>query len=37
MLALLLKIVRQLFLKVFKSAHCLTLAGRVLNKVANES
>ena len=37
MLALLFKIIRQLFLKVFKSAHRLTLAGRVLNKVANES
>ena len=37
MLALLFKIVRQLFLKVLKSAHRLTLAGRVLNKVANES
>ena len=37
MLALLFKIIRQLFLKVLKSAHRLTLAGRVLNKVANES
>ena len=37
MLALLFKIVRQLFLKVLKSAHRLTLAGRVLNKVASES
>ena len=37
MLALLFKIIRQLFLKVFKSAHRLTLAGRVLNKVASES
>ena len=37
MLALLFKIIRQLFLKAFKSAHRLTLAGRVLNKVANES
>ena len=38
MLALLFKIVRQLFLKVLhKSAHRPTLAGKVLNKVANES
>ena len=37
MLALLFKIVRQLFLKVLKSAHGLTLAGKVLNKVAHES
>ena len=37
MLALLLEIVRQLFLKVLKSAHRPTLAGKVLNKVANES
>ena len=37
MWALLFKIVRQLFLKVLKSPHCLTLAGRILNKVVNES
>ena len=37
MLALLFKIVKRLFLKVLKSAHRLTLAGRVLNNVANES
>ena len=37
MLALLFKIVRQLFLKVLKSAHRLTLTGKVLNKVANKS
>ena len=36
MLALLFKIVKQLFLKVLKSAHRLTRAG-ILNKVANES
>ena len=36
MLTLLFKIVKQLFLKVLKSARCLTIAGRVLNKVANE-
>ena len=37
MLALLFKIVRQLFLKVLKSAHRPTLAGKVLNKVAYDS
>ena len=29
--------VKQLFFKVLKSGHRLTLAGRALNKVANES
>ena len=37
MSTLLLRIVQQLFLKVLKSGHRLTLAGEVLNKVANES
>ena len=37
MLALLFKIVKQLFWKVLKSGHRLTFAGRALSKVANES
>ena len=37
MITLLLRIVQQLFFKVTKSGHCLILAGRTLNKVANES
>ena len=37
MLALLFKIVKQLFLRVLKSGHCLKFVGRALNKVPNES
>ena len=37
MLALLFKILEQLFLRVLKSGYRLTFAGRALNKVTNES